>query len=78
MNEKQQQFVDMMANDTEVIAAIADIEKSPATTRNHYGNYMSLLSSLSNGNKVISTLLGSAFVKAGANAQGIDDALKFI
>jgi len=78
MNDKQKQFVDMMANDSEVIAAIAKIEKSPATTRNHYGNYMALLSSLSNGNKVIATLLGSAFVKAGANAQGVADALNLI
>lgn len=78
MNEKQQQFVDMMASDVEIIAAILNVEKSPATTRNHYGNYMSLLGSLSNGNKTLATLLGDAFVKAGANAQGVADALRLI
>ena len=55
---------------------VAKVEKSMATTRNHYGNYGSMLNQLSKGSKPMANLLALAMVKAGANAQGVADGLK--
>jgi hypothetical protein len=78
LNEKQQQFVNEFAADPDIVKLVADIEAKPATTRNHYGDYGAALSKLSGGRKVVAQLLGLAFVKAGANSQGVNDALNVL
>jgi hypothetical protein len=75
LNPVQQKFVDDFAVDPDVVALVAGIEARPATTRNHYGDYGAALSTMSGGRKIVAQLLGLAFVKAGANAQGVSDAL---
>ncbi len=78
LNPIQQKFVDDFAADPDIQQIVKDIEAKPATTRNHYGDYGAALSKLSGGRKVVQQLLALAFIKAGANAQGVNDALKFI
>ena len=75
LNPVQQQFVDAFAADSDIQNLVKGIEEKPATTRNHYGDYGAALSKLSGGRKNVVQLLGLAFVKAGANAQGVSDAL---
>ena len=71
-----QKFVEAFSTDPDIIKMVQDIEAKPETTRNHYGDYGSALSRLSQGRKIVAQLLSLAFVKAGANAQGVADALK--
>lgn len=56
-------------------ARVAQIETSVATTRNHYGDYMGIIMQFADdtGQR---TLLAKALVLAGANEQGVADALK--
>lgn len=75
LNPVQQKFVDTFAADPDVLKIVKDIEAKLATTRNHYGDYGAALSAMSGGRKVVAQLLGVAFVKAGANAQGVSDAI---
>jgi hypothetical protein len=75
LNSVQQKFVDDFAADPDIQQMVKDIEAKPATTRNHYGDYGAALSKLSGGRKIVAQLLGLAFIKAGANQQGVSDAL---
>ena len=57
------------------------IEARPATTRDHYGDYLNLLMSLginSNtaGNKALALVSGRAFVQCGASERGVCDAIQ--
>lgn len=54
---------------------VAETEASIPTTRNHYGDYMGLMLRFADdaGQRAI---LAKALVKAGANKQGVADALK--
>ena len=78
LNATQQKFVDDFAADPDIKGMVASIEAKPATTRNHYGDYGAALSKLSGGRKVVAQLLGLAFIKAGANSQGVNDALNVL
>ena len=51
------------------------IEASAMTTQNHYGNYGSVLTTASGGNKDYAKLIALALIKAGANANGVRSAL---
>ena len=76
LNSAQQKFVDEFAADPDIQKMVQDIEAKIATTRNHYGDYGAALSSISGGRKIVAQLLALAFVKAGANQQGVADALR--
>jgi hypothetical protein len=78
LNPVQQKFIDEFATDPDIVGLVQRIEAKPATTRNHYGDYGAALSNLSGGRKGVAQLLGRAFVKAGANAQGVSDALNHL
>ena len=54
---------------------VASVEASIATTQNHYGEYMGLMLKFTDdaGQKAV---LASALIIAGANEQGVRDALK--
>jgi hypothetical protein len=56
-------------------ARVEDIEASIATTQNHYGDYMGLLMKFADdaGQRKV---LAHALVLAGANKQGVADALR--
>ncbi len=54
---------------------VKKIEDSPAATKNHYGEYMAILSGAPLKNR---KSLAACLIKAGANEDGIVDALKFI
>lgn len=56
-------------------STVADIEASIATTRNHYGDYMGLIMRFADdtGQR---TMMAKCLKLAGANEQGVDDALK--
>lgn len=56
---------------------VAKIEKSLATTQNHYGNYASIISGNSR-NKAEAYLIGKALKRAGANSRGVDSALQVL
>lgn len=52
---------------------VAKIEASPATTKAHYGRYMTLLSGLTGYKREVMAL---ALIEAGANTEGIAWAFK--
>ena len=74
----QEKFVNDFAADPDIQKMVKDIEAKLATTRNHYGDYGAALSQLSQGRKAVAQLLGLAFIKAGANRQGVLDALNVL
>lgn len=76
MNDKLTQLINSLADD--VKPEVQRIETKLATTQNHYGDYMTLISTASNGNRQIGKVLSLALVKAGANAQGVASALKVL
>lgn len=53
---------------------VEEIEASPPITKNHYGAYMGLIGSF-NLDKRRSLVVAEALIKAGANEQGVRDAL---
>ena len=55
---------------------VAKVEKSMATTRNHYGEYGAMLNKLSKGGREMANILALAMVKAGANAQRVAGGLR--
>lgn len=56
---------------------VAEIELKPATTRNYYGDYMSLIIQL-NERRHAPLFWGACLIKAGANGQGVRDALEVL
>ena len=57
---------------------VAKIEKKPATTQNHYGDYLGLIGSIANGNKNVAKIVVSALLEAGANHTGVAAAYKIM
>lgn len=58
----------------EIRPIVQEIEQSIATSQNHYGEYMSVLSQL--GDKPgYKRVIAAALVEAGANRKGVRDAL---
>lgn len=57
---------------------VRDVEtgKIPQTTRNSYSTYGQMLTKLSKGKRNVALVLSYALLKAGANAQGVSDALQ--
>ena len=54
---------------------VAGVEASIATTRNHYGDYMAMFSRFTD-DVGQARVLAKALVLAGANEQGVADALR--
>lgn len=71
--EKLKKLVTELAGDFK--PAVEKIEAKIATTRNHYGDYMALLSSLAKS-KQHAQIFALAMIEAGANRQGVNDALQ--
>lgn len=72
MNAEQKAILKDVAIDLEPL--VRDIEDSPMTTQNHYGDYMSVLSQA--GDSDNKRFIALALIDAGANKQGVRDALR--
>ncbi len=57
---------------------VAGIEDSAEITRGHYGEYMTLISTVSDGDHKVARIVALGLVKAGANKRGVSDALRII
>lgn len=73
MNAEQTAILKDIAKDLEPM--VRDIESSAMTTKNHYGDYMSVLS-LIGGDNDHKRFMALALIDAGANKQGVRDALR--
>ena len=62
---------------SELIEMVKNVEKKPLTTKNHYGNYMHLLSVLIDEGINID-IAKALLIKANGNVDGINDAYKCI
>ena len=69
-------LIDGLADDLR--DSVKEIEKSIPSTQNHYGRYMALLGQLSGNNRRTASILAAAMIRAGANSQGVRDAMQFI
>ena len=73
MNAQQKQMIDGLADDFK--ESVDAIESGFKLTQNHYGKYMAFISRLAKNN-LMGKIIGIALIQAGANAQGVRDALK--
>jgi len=80
MTEKQKNFVKQtLAETTNLLKdVVKDIEESIPLSRGHYAKYMSVISSASKNQPHAGMLIALALVKAGANFQGVSDAVKLL
>ena len=72
-NEKLKVLISQLAEDFK--PSVQQIEAKIATTRSHYGDYMALLSSVAKS-KQHAQIFSLAMIEAGANRQGVNDALR--
>ena len=70
---KLKQLITDLAGDLK--SEVAKIEAKLATTRHHYGDYMAFLSAVAR-DKATAKIISLALVEAGANAQGVADAMR--
>lgn len=70
------ELLESLANDLKPL--VNDTEKSFATTKNHYGDYMAIINQLSNGEKRMAKIIALALIQAGGNKEGIMSAMQFI
>ncbi len=73
MNARARMVIDELAD--KLREGVAEIEASTPTTRGHYGTYMGLFSQFTDDIGQ-GRLLAKALIKAGANKQGVNDALR--
>jgi len=73
---EQKALITELAND--VRPEVEKIEKRIATTKDHYGDYMSLLSHFTSRGKAMLVVMGMACKEAGANSNGVDWAVKLL
>ena len=76
MTPQEQKDLADLAN--EFRAVVSAIEASALTTRNHYGRYMQALLTLGDGTPEREKELAGVLVAAGANKQGVADALNLV
>ena len=67
-------FIESLANDLR--PAVKAIEASPKTTKDHYGRYLALFSTMSDGDRRKGKLICAALLVAGANHNGVAAAYK--
>ena len=66
-----------LARDPDILQFVKQTEARTPTTKDHYGVYMSLLSKFS-GDPVAMRVMPKALKYAGANAAGVDWAVKLL
>ena len=63
---------------------VKEVESSIPTTKNHYGEYMGIISSISekfqsvDDSLTLRVVIGRLLIKAGANSEGVQDALRLM
>lgn len=57
---------------------VAGIEDSMEITRGHYGEYMTLISAVSDGDHKMARIVALGLIEAGANERGVKDALRIV
>ena len=60
-----------------MVHAVRAVEESPATTKNHYGNYMAIISG-AGPSKTQQEFFAVALVHAGASPEGVEAALRLV
>ena len=73
MNETQRKLVMDLAED--FAPFVKKVEGGAASTKNHYGAYGAMINKLSKGNRELVIVFSYALMMAGANRQGIRDAM---
>ena len=76
MNDKLQTLINGLAQDVQ--PEVKRIEAKPATTQNHYGDYMALINVGSDRNSKVGKLIALALIQAGANKNGVNSALQVL
>jgi hypothetical protein len=72
-----QDAIDAIANDPDVKELVKHVESdSIPTTRHNYGRYMTFITTMCHGSENMGYIIGLALIQAGANRQGVTDALK--
>ena len=71
---QRQQFVNILIEDVQPVVDSINADKFP-TTRNAYGRYMAVLTPF---NSQLRSIVADACIAAGANAQGVTDALRAV
>lgn len=74
--EKENKLIFDLAEDLAPFVRDVESGKIPKTTRNSYGTYGQMLTRLSKGKRKVALILSYAMLQAGANAQGISDAMQ--
>ena len=74
--DKLNKVIDEFAADPDIKALVEEIEKRPATTQHHYGDYGAALSQLSKGSKTMAYVLAQAMKQCGGHPVGIGNAFK--
>jgi len=76
MNPKLKALIDGLAED--VKSTVASIESGIKTTKDNYGPYMNLISTLSKGDAKIANVISLALIQAGANVNGVGSAMRIL
>ena len=76
MHDKLKELITSLANDMR--EPVDKIEAGIKTTQNNYGQYMSLISTLSKGEKRVALIIAQALIEAGANVAGVNSAMKVL
>ena len=75
LSPQLQSLINDLAEDFK--SEVSKIEKRPATTKNHYGDYMAFIDTIGKGmNGAQKKIVALALIKAGASSQGVADAMK--
>lgn len=74
---KVNEAIEQMATDPDIKTLVREIEAGIPTTKGHYGRYMAFLSNF-NDVKIAALVIAPAMIKAGANAYGVNWAVKLI
>jgi RNA binding exosome subunit len=70
--------IEELARDADIIALVKSIEGKLATTRGHYGDYMSVLGQWGNDSVVMLDIVSKALIMAGADAYGVNWAKRIL
>lgn len=66
-----------LSQDPDIQAIVRGIESDPIPlTKNNYGRYGELLSTLSKGQRPMAYVIAQAFVRCGANEDGVADGFR--
>jgi hypothetical protein len=74
--DKVSQLINDLAGDFKEL--VTTIEAKPETTQHHYGDYGGVISQFSHGKPGVAKIIAAALIKAGANADGVNNGLNLL